>query len=219
MMKKVIFAFLLFVAPASAQNDLRGLREQTRVLLGEMVPATYSDPLIDSASNRGIREVAVLAGILIMAEDTLTTAVNVDRYALNADFWRLRSVWNGITAQRQPITIVDNPYTSASGLSMPSQYCFISQNNLFIYGITTGVLKIHVFYYRLPRRLGAASDTTDIPYLLRPAIPYLGAQFLAFQYGRLDLAQAYYVRAMDLINAWRKQFGNQGDILTEAKKP
>lgn len=218
-MKKFLFCFLILTAPVLAQNDLQGCREQTRTLLGELIPKTYGDAMVDSAVNRGIREVAVLAGILIMAEDTLTTAVNVDRYALNADFWRLRSVWSGLTAQRTPLTIVDNPYTAASGIAMPSQYCFVSQNNLFIYGLTTGVLKIHVFYYRLPRRLGAASDTTDIPYLLRPAIPYFAAQFLAFQYGRLDLAQVYYTRGVDLVNAWRRQFGNQGDIITEVKKP
>lgn len=218
-MKKIFALVLLLSVPAFAQNDLQGIREQTRTLLGELIPKTYGDAMVDSAANRGVREVAVLAGILIMEEDTLTTAVNVDRYALNADFWRLRSVWNGITAQRQPITIVDNPYTTVSGLSMPSQYCFVSKNNLFIYGLTTGVLKIHVLYYRFPRRLGAASDTTDIPYLLRPAVPYFAAQFLAFQYGRADMAETYYRRGIDLVNAYREYFGKQGDVPIEVKKP
>lgn len=218
-MKKLLVAFLFLTGLVQAQNDLQGIREQTRTLLGDLIPKIYGDAMVDTAANRGIRVTTVLAGILIMEEDTLTTAVNVDRYALNADFWRLRSVWNGISATRQPITIVDNPYSTTSGLSMPSQYCFVSKNNLFIYGLATGVLKIHVFYYRSPRKLSAAADTTDIPYLLRPAIPYFAAEFLAFQYGRVDLAQTYYARGVDLVNAYREYYGKQGDVPIEVKKP
>lgn len=218
-MKKVFALVLLLVSPVFAQNDLQGIREQTRTLLGDLTPKTYGNAMVDSAINRGVREVAVLAGILIMQEDTLTTAVNVDRYALNDDFWRLRSVWNGLTATRQPITIVDNPYSTVSGLSMPSQYCFVSKNNLFIYGLATGVLKIHVFYYARPKVLTLDTMQTDVPYLLRPAIPYFAAQFLAFQYGRTDLAQTYYTRGMDLLNAYREYFGKQGDVPIEVKKP
>jgi hypothetical protein len=218
-MKKLWMVFFILTAPAIAQNDLQGIREQTRVLLGELTPQEYSTPLVDSASNRAIKEAAVLAGILIMAEDTITTAVNVDRYALNADFWRLRSVWKNLTAQRTPITIVDNPYSASGAVGMPSEYSWVSQNSLFFFGLPTGVLKIQVFYYRLPRRLGAASDTTDIPYLLRPALPFLAASFLSYQEGRAEVAQTYYTRAIDLINAYRRFFGNQGDVPVEVRKP
>lgn len=215
-----LLGFLLATSSAFAQNDLQAGREQTRVLLGELIPKTYYDAIIDTAYNRAIRECALLAGILIMAEDTITTALNVDRYALKKDFWRLRSVWQGLTAQRTPLIILDEP-TSASvgGANMPAQYCFISQNSLFIYGVTQGVIKIQIFYYKFPRRLGAASDTTDIPYMIRPALPYLAASFLSFQYGRLDLSGVYYSRGEELIAAYRTFFKGQGDRPTEIKKP
>jgi len=216
--KKLLAAFFLLTAPVFAQNDLQAGREQVRILLGEIAAERYSDPLIDTAYNRAIKEAALLAGVLIENEDTLTTAINVDRYALNADFWRLRSVWNGITQTRQPLTIVDNPYSTVSGLAMPSQYCFTSKNNLFIYGLTTGVLKIHVLYYARPKVLTLDSMQSDIPYLLRPSLPYLAASFLSYQEKRKEDAQVFYTRAVDLINAYRTYYGRQGDV-PEVKKP
>lgn len=220
-MKRFVFIFLLLAVPAYGQNDLQGIREQTRILLGEITPERYSDPLVDSTSNRAIRECALLAGVLISEEDTLTTALNQLCYSLNADFWRVRSVWLGIAGvQRTPLVIVDEPYTAGGiGLAtLPTQYCWVSKNTLCLWGLSQGAAKIHVFYYRFPRKLSAATDTTDIPYMLRPAIPYLAASFLAFQTKQADLGQIFYTRGLALIEAWRTYFKNQGDR-PEVKKP
>lgn len=218
-MKKLLL-ILFWPSLLLAQKDMSSARPEIRKLLGDIQGLQYSNAAIDTAWARAVPIVALSAGILIPKQDTITTAAGTDQYALNGDFFRIRSVWRGSGTNRTPIQIVDDPYSLEQvGSSIPSEFCWVHGSRLFVFPVPTGVEKLYVFYYADPI-LAFATDTatSDLPKSLRQAVVWDAAAQLTNLFGQHDLSFKYHERSGEIIEKYRRLISIEGDRPSEPQK-
>lgn len=218
-MKKLLL-ILLWPTLLFAQKDMSSARPEIRKLLSDIPGRMYSNAAIDTAWVRAVSTVSLSSGIIIPKQDTITTASGTDQYALNADYFRVRSVWRGSGTNRTPIQIVDDPYSlEAVGSSLPSEYCWIHGTKLFVFPVPTGAEKLYVFYYADPI-LSFASDTatSDLPKSLRQAVVWDAAAQLSNLFGQHDLCIKYHDRSEEIVEKYRTLISVQGDRPSEPQK-
>jgi len=211
---------ILFPAAVFAQKDMSSARPEIRMQLAEKTVRFWTNAEVDTAWVRSIPVISLAAGILISKQDTITTSAAVDQYALNSDFFRIRSVWRGLATNRAPIQIVDDPYSLESvGSTLPSEYCWVHQNRLIVFPIPTGAEKLYVFYYADPI-LAFATDTTtsDLPKPLRAAVVWEAASNLWNADYKNELSILYHQRAMEIVGRYRALITQQGDRPEEVQK-
>lgn len=194
-------------------------RPEIRSLIAEKTAKYWTNAEVDTAWVRSISTVALSAGILIQKQDTVTTSSAVDQYALNSDFFRIRSVWRGLAVNRAPIQIVDDPYSlEAVGSTLPSEYCWVHQGRLVVFPIPTGAEKIYIFYYANPAHPSADTTTTDLPKALRKALVWEAASDLVNADYKYTLSDLFHKRAEEIVAKYRALSSFQGDRPSEPQK-
>ena len=219
-LKLWVLSLALFPAVVLAQKDMSSARPEIRMQLAEKTVQFWANAEVDTAWVRAVPVVALSAGILIPKQDTITTVAGTDQYALNADFFRVRSVWRGSGTNRTPIQLVDDPYSlEAIGSTLPSEFAWIHGTKLFVFPVPTGAEKLYVFYYADPI-LSFASDTatSDLPKPLRQAVVWEAASNLLNADNKNELSSLFHQRAMEIINRYRALVSQQGDRPEEPQK-
>lgn len=219
-LKLWVLNFVLFPISLFAQKDASSARPEIRMLIGEKTAKYWTNAEVDTAWARGVATIALSSGILIPKQDTVTTSSMVDQYALNADYFRIRSAWRGLSTNRSPIQIVDDPYSlEAIGSTLPSEYVWIHGAKLIVFPIPTGQEKIYLFYYADPI-LAFSTDTTtsDLPKSLRKAVVWEAASDLMNADFKFEQSDKFHERAVELVGRYRTLISQQGDRPSEPQK-